>query len=782
MYYKIKYSWLIGLFLICGGLFAETIPYVRSLRDTGPLPEVNPLQLEIGESYLKLTETDSLEVFFRDDRDVMAIRDKRNGYVWKTGLDIPFSRDLDDLIDQGADPHSLPPKEDRLNTTYTGLANSLVSIEYYNDANNLKRVGSASYRDSRSTLKVLSQDPFLAELDVAFDDVDIHFLLQIELLDQQLILSLPMEKLEGEDLDRLFCINLAPFFGASGGKELYWDDQEEEFQISRDKESPTGYGVIPDGSGALVRFVDNSSRLSQYVGKIYGSDLSQYGLMTDYDDFSVEPKQSSLPLFGMVHGQRQNAFAGYASKAPEYLEIVSIPEEHITYYSQTYPRFIYNHLYYQIYNKNGDGYYRTLEQGNQFDFQFRYHFLQGEEADYPGIASTYRRFLEETDRLPAPMEKEENIPLRIDFMMADVRDNIVGQAHEVTTTIEDVQWIIKDLQSAGIANMTAGLIGYARGGTVFSKPGKVQLLRELGSRRDFRNTLEELTAQGVDISFSKDYSMIAEGQALPWGNALRGVSGWYMTRRTFLANAPVNDFYYLRPKRSMQWLEEENLKMQRLGASSHSIAGIPSLLLSDYSDRKIHTATDSMNLYQERLAALHENTELNLYQPNPYLWKYTDRYLHIPVFSTQYLMETDTVPLLQMVLQGRMPLFSRYANYSFYGNQDILRMIDYNVYPSFLLTMESPHLLLATHSAENYSSQYAIYKERILEVYGRVNRALREVSGARWTDRQVLSDGVILNRYDNGVAILINYTRNSFSYKGTEILPGRTAVLKDLED
>jgi hypothetical protein len=289
----------------------------------------------------------------------------------------------------------------------------------------------------------------------------------------------------------------------------------------------------------------------------------------------------------------------------------------------------------------------------------------------------------------------------------------------------------------------------------------------------------ELGEMGVDVSFSREYGLIADGQVLPWGNALRSASGYYVERRTFQANAPVNLFYFARPMRVADWVQREAEDMLRYPVTSFSFSGFPEMLHSDYATGGFTSASEVIGLYSDLMGTLDaagEGMGINLYQPNQYLWPWVDRFLHIPVFSSQYLIETDTVPLLQMVLQGTMDLFAGYSNYSFYSTDDILRMIDYNVYPSFLITRESATLLLSTNSADNYSSQYDIYRDLIFDVYSRVNAALREVKDARWTDRRVLADGVIVNTYDNGKEIVVNYTPNSYDYRGRTV-PAEEAVV-----
>ncbi|GAB6091536.1 DUF5696 domain-containing protein [Spirochaeta dissipatitropha] len=783
-----RISFIVYIMMIAGHVFAGTA-HVLTPRATAPAPEVSQYNPDLDDSYELLYQGDPVELYFREDRGIFALKDIRNGYVWKTGLDLPFNVDIRDLVDRGGvDPDELPPLEARLNTTFTGIANSVLSIEFFDNANNIRRIGSSAQRNVSRSLRVLPGSGWSAEMSISFEDIDLQLLLQIRLDGDELSLSIPDDAVSGSGQRRLASINLMPFFGASGGRQLLWDPERQDFTIQVKKPAPTGYVVVPDGSGSLIRFRDNSDQFSEYRARIYGPDLSQGSMYSSMEDFSVAPRQNLMPLFGIVHGRNQNAFAAYAVSGAEHLEIITFPQENTTNYTHAYPRFVYNRLYYQVYNQRGDGYFRILENRNRFDLEMRYRFLQGESdstrnhaADYTGIAQAYRQFLEETNQLPdrdpgtgsetALAGNRRDIPLRIDFVMADVSKGIVGHNHQVTTTIADVREIITDLQSEGITELSTGFIGYARGGTVLSTPGRLRLLPAVGRSGEWSSVLESLAEQGVDASFSRDYIRIAEGQILPWGNVIRAASGWYTERSTIQANAPVNRFYFAKAARSVEWLRRETELMTGVGATSVSIDGIGRRLLSDFPPDGMISRGDTIAIYQSALEELSRTTSLNLYQPNQYLWKYTSRFLNTPVFSTQYLLQTDTVPLLQMVLQGTMDMFAQYSNFSFSSRQDMLRMIDYNVYPSFLITKESSHALLLTNSAEFYSTEYSNYRDLILEVYQKVNGALREVMDARWLNREVLSPGIILNTYDNGVQILINYTKQTVTHAGESIQP-----------
>jgi hypothetical protein len=134
------------------------------------------------------------------------------------------------------------------------------------------------------------------------------------------------------------------------------------------------------------------------------------------------------------------------------------------------------------------------------------------------------------------------------------------------------------------------------------------------------------------------------------------------------------------------------------------------------------------------------------------------------------------VPFLQLVLHNTMELYAPYANFSFYTQRDILRMIDYNVFPSFVLTHSPAHYLSNTNSFNFYSTEFAIYRDIILNVYRQTAPVMTQTMGREWLNRQVLADGVVLNTFEGGMTVLINYTRAYFYYNGVGVAP-QTAVV-----
>lgn len=770
--------------------------YIHTNRDTLPPGSAMEIKEESMEEYEKLYETDGAVYYFREDRDIIAVLDKESGYLWKTGLDAPAAKKLrakamGASTEEEFEELENMPVEDNMNEIYTDMANSLITVEYRSPESleSLKKISSAS-SGSESALQKLEENRFC--LDVDFKEIDLQMKVYITFGEKKIQYHIPYDEFTGEGTKSMTTLYLTPFLGANGGQLLRFNRESGEYDIVERKDAPPGYAFVPDGSGALIRFQDNSAIFRQYTGDVYGSDVSQWeyynAMLTD----AMPLKDPVMPVFGVALGNDQAAFVAYADEGAEYMSIICTPEENTTYYTWTCPQFTYNLRYHQVFNKAGDGYFQMMEEPNAFDISMTYEFLSGdgsgstEAADYVGMALTYRKHLIEEGILTEGNEDLEEpsggVPIRLDFLMSDAKSGVVGLENVVMTTAEDVRGILADVMDNGIRNINCGLQGWQKKGVTFSRPDTRKYSSAIGSGSDFENLMTDFSEMGVDISFQEDYVTINKTMMSYFDNAVKHINSWYsyVDKSNLLPpTAPVTQFGYARPERSVKWLEEQYEHAKGI-ADSMTIGGIGSILTGDYADSGHTTVSGTMALYQEQLGAMKE-VKKNIKNPGMYLWQYTDRYLQAPVGHSQYIFETDAVPFLQLVLNGTMEVYAPYANFSFYTQTDILKMIDYNLSPSFILTREPSWKLADTVSADLYSTEYSLYKSLIQEVYSQVNAALGQVKGFRWVDRLVAADGVIVNVYEKDgqvKRIIINYTDDPVTMEGVETAP-KSALVTD---
>ncbi len=793
------------LFLLLGVIMIGAVSvsivkaaYLTTNRDTKLPPDKVTYDITTFDEFEKIHETDTLAYYYREDRDVFAIKDKRSGYTWKTGLDIPFGADIQQAIldaptKEEAEKLAIP-LEEGMNSTYTAISNSILTVEY-NEEGTTKNISSAAKDLVESQLVTLNDNPATRRLDVDFQNIEVEVKVYITFLEDSIQYEIKNEDITGKGIKNVMALIITPFLGASGGKMKYYNSETEMYDIIKDKYRIPGYIFVPDGSGSLIRFKDNSASFSLYTGDVYGADPAQNTYYNYMSTDAIPLKEPVMPVFGVAHGDGQAGFVAYADQGAEYMQIVVRPEENLTAYDYVYPRFAYNVNYYQVYNKKGDGYFTLMEEPNELNIKMTYTFLAGDgsdgspAADYTGMASTYRKHLLEEGILKEKSKPEaEDIPIRLDFMMSDSKKGIVGMDEVVVTTAEDVREILNTtIKETGITNINSGLYGWQQGGETLARPDSANFFRRIGSKADFKELITEFADKGIDISYARDYTTINKEMLNYHNTAARHVNSWYLELNKLYilpANSPVTIFGYATPEKSAAWFKKQ-FDRYHTYQDSMTVGGMSNILLSNYdSSGRLLSATEAIELYQNTFAKAKEELKLNMESPNLYLWKYTDRYLQSPVGTSQYVFETDAVPFLQMVLNGTMEVYAPYSNFSFYTQTDILRMIDYNLSPSFILTKEPSHFLSSTPSADLYSTEFVQYKDLIARVYSQVNETLSQISGYKWIGRGVPQGGIIINSYQKGEAVkkvIINYTQEAYTYGSITVAPLSAEVISEGE-
>lgn len=818
--------------------------FINTNRDTRPVPKVSKTTLTYSDAYEELCEAGDYKYYFYEDRDILAIENTKTGYVWKTGVDVPFldeaweardiisdakeSGDDTELKDYAKEKHmtvdevkEMAKKVDSSfnSSQYTAFANSLVTIEYFQgegDSMTTQRASSAPEKKKQGESQLaFDKDKKEGVLECKFvvDEKEIGINLHIAISeDGKINFKVPYDEITGA-INKIKNIEIAPFLGTSGGIFKYYDKEADDFTKTVAKEITPGYVLVPDGSGSLIRFNDNKTKFSEYKGKVYGEDPStQSNYFASLGD-AVPVKNPTMPVFGISQGDgTQAAFVAYADNGDEYMTINAVPASTTDgeiAYTYAYASFQYNAEFFQVTNQAGDSYRKVQDKPNNFDIDLTYQFLsgdgeQGYKADYTGMAKAYRQHLIDEGILTEKSFDNKEIPIRIDFLMSDSKKGVFSTQEVEVTSADDVRNILNKLGKDGITNINSGLIGWQKGGEALSKPNSTSFSSNVGKKKEFKSLMSDFAKKGTDISFSREFTTINETMINYYGNAAKHINSQYLLldkSGVLPKNVPVSEYGYAMPEKTAQWIED---LYEDLGEMSESftIDGASNILLSHYkSDKEFTTVKDTIKLYQDAISKIQTNgTKTNLVSPNKYLWKYTDRYLQSAVGTSQYVYETDTVPFLQMVLNGTMEVYAPYANFSFYSQTDMLRMIDYNISPSFVLTQEPSYLLGSTTSSDYYSTEFEQYEELVKNIYATVNTPLSQVINYSWDSRTVynwtgreitpavMSDddngsngGIIGNEYSKeGIVktIIINYTSDEIIVRGTTIAANSAEVIE----
>jgi hypothetical protein len=707
-------------------------------KNAKPIP-VRPIPAD----YKPAARSGALELYVSDGLTGIMLKDKRSGYVWSS---VPDESVL---------------KQERMNEEVAMSFRSPFLIEYYDENSMMRRAGYGSFGDAVSEVETLDNG---VKATYTFAQAGISFAMEVKLEDGDLIVRIPDDEIKEEGAFKLASIQPFPYLGAVRKSDI------------------PGYIFIPDGSGALIRFQAQHPRYDQsYDGRIYDWD---YAVENPENRMGYNEQSISMPVFGMVHGVKQNAFLGIVEDGKYNARIIANPSGVTTNFYWVAPKLIWRYPYFQPTSKNMGGYNTYQKERIRESLQVRYRILSGADADYVGMAKAYRSYLAEQGVLERLNEVKEHIPIRIEMLGADKEKGIIGSRIVKMTSFEEADAIAGELQASGVHNLGIVFRGWNRGGLHGSNPDKFPVEKDLGGESGLRRLKQSLEEKGVSLTLYSDYAT-AYGKARGFNakaDGIRTIGNQVLSYKMYTALDEENDdgmtVYFMNPRFAADAAKKDAERFAEMGIDRAALANIGQFLLSDHHPKRKLSRKDAADEYAKLAEALLEKgSRLSFYSPFDYLWKYSDEILSVPMYSSQYMFATDTVPFMQIVLHGYIDYFAPNANYDANPREYLLRMIEYGAYPSFDVTHEPSWKLKHSYSNYMYTSHFDDWKEEIAAVYGKMDEALKTVQNAAIEERNVLDYGVVEVVYSNGVRIVVNYRSDDVTYGHTTISGNDFAVV-----
>ena len=668
-----------------------------------------------------------------------------------------------------------PEIELNMTNFYFSLITSLISLEYYvvSDSSSYTTYLGSSLLGVLSKLNKVNDSHYKLLIDYTqckAMPADIQIKVDLLFDEKGFKVEILNGNITGNDAHKIRNILVCPFLGSTGGTKGVYDEDAGGY-MSEEKPWENGYVVMPDGSGALIDMVPNNiANLSGYSSYVYGKDPSQDRSYSSYASENAGIKEIKMPVYGIAKTNSNAAFVGYATSGEEYMQLIMSPDNtNRMHYSWASSLFNYNFEYTQIYNQAGSSYTKLSDKRNQFDLGMKFDFLANDDADYVGMAKDYRNHLLANGELEIKEQTYDKIPMRLDFLMSEVESSLVGDKEIITTNIKQLDEMLEDIKdNLHVENSVISLFGWQKGGQANQHPAKAKFFSKVGTKSQFRKLIEKYRKQNYDISFRENYYLINTKQMPYLNNASKHVNGYYDKYFNWLQYYS-KEYGIAKADKAYEFILSQYNKLKKgVKANNITFEGIAEHLASD--EYRL-SRTEARNYIMAAFKHLSEDgAAINAINPNKYLWKYVDRFFDIDAHDSVLLIETQNIPFIQLVLNGTMEMYSTYCNFSFYDDYSICNMIDFNIYPSFMLTYDSAYYLLKTNSNAYFSTQYDVYRNLVNKVYEKVSSALNEVINATWESRS-FKDNVAINKYSNGKTIIINYNKNDVVVDGNTI-PG----------
>lgn len=683
------------------------------------------------EGHTLVAENDLYELYLYEPALSIIVRNKSTGAVMESTI-----RDNEKLAN--------------VNETWKGFLQSGVVVELQEETNTIqKKIG----LEASGASVTVDQIPggFHAKID--YTAQELGFELEVKLYDDGSITAyIPENSIyENAANKKIGNIYLFPLLGHTRLGEV------------------DGYMFVPDGNGALIYLDDKEGRFdSGYVQKVYSSDIGvgeSYVLSLLWDKYEThnDAEQVLAPVFGMVHTKDRIGYLAVIESGEEEASIYATPNGAYSEYNWVTASFRKCATYIQPTSNSGGSVTKVTDRIG-YDIKIRYLFVDGEEADYAGLAKRYREYLIEKGELT---QKEDEFKVRLDFLGMDVENWMMWKKAVPVTTVDNIREIYADLEAAGVTDILTQYKGWQDGGIYDIPVMSVDVDDSIGGKKELLRLMEESEKKGIDFYLYTDAI-----RANPETGNTTFDTVKKMDKRLYEEQNYKNvydTFVFWTPQKSYDNLVKLENSLKKNNINNLALSGISNTLFTYTLGDLMQTRSVSKYLYEQALAKLDEDMTLLLESPAACYWSYTKAMTDMPVADSDYIYTDQSVPFLSIALKGLVPMYGDYVNFEANEKEYFLKLVETGIYPSFYLTWEDPSDLIYTNSSDVYSSEYNVYRDQIIDYYKELKEVNEAVNGSFIIGHKAMDNGLTVVTYDNGVSIYINYSESDITADGVTV-------------
>lgn len=585
-------------------------------------------------------------------------------------------------------------------------------------------------------------------------------------------------------------IDVLPYFGAC------------------DKTVEDGYIFVPDGSGAIIKMNKKDKRITGMTMQLLNRSKDEALSRLNFADIREIPyfESAIMPVFGMK--QEENVVMCIIEKGYELTNISAYIPNDLSRYNYTYASIypVYrDQIYYSSGSTSGIMKYPQVEvtvprkvidpktkkekirnEARDYcrfpdtSFVLRYNFLQGDQANYSGMANYFRNYLIKSHNL-VKVEAKDNIPFYADlYGVIDKKVPVLGfpiNKKYALTTFDEAEIIANALFEKGIKNLSLRYIGMVNGGMVASYSDDFNVESVIGGEKGYKDFLASMKELGVDVIPEIDINHVYKDKLFegfaPSKDAVTTLGKTQavisdMNVATGLKDSFNDSEYYhprwaISPKKYPDLFSKLKQKLDKYDNKKISFGTIGSTMTSDYNEKLIIDRTQTSRVIANELKKYKDNGyDVTVDKGFYYTIPYVSTILDIPMTSSYFRIEDHMVPFVQLVLHGLI----EYAGEPFNMNQDmqyqVLKCLEYgaNVYGRFMYKEDM--VLHNTYFMNLFSLHYSNWLEEANIIYNTVNDVISDVQDQYMVNHEMLAEDVYMTTYENGMQIIVNYGDTDF--------------------
>lgn len=587
-------------------------------------------------------------------------------------------------------------------------------------------------------------------------DIVIQYILE----DGELVVKVPMEKIEYNPDYPIVELSVLPYMGAGS---------------SQDK----GFVLVPDGMGGIINFNNGKTGQQTYLSEMYGWD---YGISRK---MVVDESRSAFPVFAVANETVGGSFVCVAEEGSAYSSVeADIAGKENGY---NYGRFVYKMVHGEDMDisQKSDTTVRSFEASlPKENLTQRYMF--SDKMDYVSMAGDYRDYLME--RYPELVKKEDTtVPMAVEMIGAvDNVEHILGYPvtrSQALTTYSEAEQILKQLKAAGVESLSAKYTGWFNTGVKQKSAAKVELVGRLGSKSDIKSLATYASGTGgLDLFLNAKFMYVMKDKMFDGFGVNRDAAKFvsreicelytldpivYQTNEDY----ELCELYYLvKPSYTIRNIDSYLSSISSYGVTNIGFEDIGNTLAGDYNPKDRVSREASMNMQVDKLKSLKESgNKVMTTSGNQYAIPYSDYVTDLDIDTRAVNIIDESVPFYQIALHGLVNYSGSAINLSEDQTDIILKSAETGAGLYYTFINAPTSVLQDGEYTQYYACNFTDWKDSAVELYNNFNSKLGDVYNQYIVNHEKLSNGVYKTTYESGKSVVVNYNYADYDYEGTTI-------------
>lgn len=503
-------------------------------------------------------------------------------------------------------------------------------------------------------------------------------------------------------------------------------------------ESPQGYFLVPDGSGAIIdtKTTKTANKYSKEFAPISQDVLGQY------DDITSE--KLSLPVFAneKILGIIENG----ASAANLNVDMSGKT-------NLIYPTINYQYSVFYELNTSGKGVNLTSkETDGTFDMIYK---LKSDEQTYFDYAKTVQTYYQNKFNLTSQeFEPKTNLEVLGAYNFTNYLMGVPYDDLDKLSTVEDIKTMLSALEGSDEFNVI--YYGWAKNG--LNSNFLDTKLNKICSDGDDINSIPNLSLAVNMITLNQKYM----GQFNPNTDVENGIEGsvnkmYPILNSSFEENKLKTPYYYLSPRKLKDVTSQFISKFD--SGESIMVSDLASIGYADYKKNNEVLPLEAEQIAMESLAMLGDSFELGMKAPILEYGFLADNIIDLPTSSSNSDLFDYDIPFIQLVYNGLIPTSNTAVNLSDDGNVEanILHTFETKSNLDFVLSMDDTSKLKDTAFNKYYAVEFDYWRDIINEANQKYDKFLAEIDNGSIKNHQIIEENVSKVTYNNGKKAYFNY-------------------------